>query len=70
MRNILGVSWTKIGTVASLGATVLSQPELGSLVPAEYLPGILIGINLLMGVKKFCLPSENYREPANGRKLS
>jgi len=61
MIKILGASWTKVGTAVSLGVAILSMPELGSLVPPDYMPGILIGLNILMGLKKWLAPSENFQ---------
>lgn len=61
MRSIFGVSWTKVGTVVSLLVTILSLDELGNVVPEDWMPGIVIAINALMGVKKFLLPSERFK---------
>lgn len=55
------MSWTKVGTVVSLLVTILSLDELGNVVPEDWMPGIVIAINALMGVKKFLLPSERFK---------
>jgi len=49
-------SWTKIGSIVSILAVILSLPQVGEIIPANLMPYFVIALNAIMFLKRTFWP--------------